>query len=364
MADRPTREGDACSVFTMKVLDAVSFDSLWNKFAERHGDWLQRLPPDEPLYALTPALIEHLKRGDDDRPAVLDRDAAEAEHALLEICQQSNAVGSWKGIPISYPLLSPPPNPFLSDELKQELKWTPRQQIGYSKCIRRMERSELRLKGYAGWLLTEPAFLEARESLKAAWHKLPESQRPSFPLERPVHLPQLPPHVVPAQHRLAQFAQELEAFLNRWGLIALATWDLPTPQGPMVPLTLPLAAPAWPRHGIFLYIPLHYPLTGGNDRLLDQVLELQRSKVQELGIDTSSAGLPHYQIYGKLLELIHLEKAVVQRYGQPPGLITVLEEALATSLDVGVNHIQRLRKGVARCRKGDRSKVDWLNSRA
>jgi hypothetical protein len=37
-----------------------------------------------------------------------------------------------------------------------------------------------------------------------------------------------------------------------------------------------------------------------------------------------------------------------------------LEEAIADALGLSVNQVQKLRKGIAACQKGDRSKVKWL----
>jgi hypothetical protein len=228
----------------------------------------------------------------------------------------------------------------------------------------RTSKANSRIKGYAGWLATEPLFLEQQiRSLEARWNALPEGQRPAFPLLRAVRTRVTPDGAVPAPDALRAFSDDLAAFLDRWGLTQLATWDLPMAQGPILPVLLDADAPAVPRHGLHLFLPLHYPLTGDDD-LLGEILRLQQSSVEGLGLDTSLAGLPHHEAYSQILELVHLERAITSRFDgrKPRGFISHLEEAIAESLGVSIAHVQRMRKAVARCRRGERSQVRWLRA--
>jgi hypothetical protein len=142
----------------------------------------------------------------------------------------------------------------------------------------------------------------------------------------------------------------------------MPTWDLPEPQGPMIPTLINASSPAMPRHGLHIVLPTHYRLTGTDD-LLRRIREQQVTIAKEQKIDASAAGLPHYEAYAQMLEVHLFELTILSRYGQPRrprGLMLALEEAIADALGLSVNQVQKLRKGIAACQKGDRSKVKWL----
>jgi hypothetical protein len=224
------------------------------------------------------------------------------------------------------------------------------------------EESAMRLKGVPGWLLTEPPFLAETDHLARAWRALPERQQPPFPLGRPVVLPTRPPGGRPAAPPAADFAVALGQFLDRWGLTRMATWDLPEPQGPLLPNPLPPEAPALPTHGVHLVLPLHYPLQG-DDGLMRRILDYQRLAAQNLGLDPDVAGLPHYKAYTTLFDVLHLERAIRSRAAagrQVRGLISRIEEAVAIGLDLSTDAVRKHRKGIAACRRGRRAQVPWL----
>jgi hypothetical protein len=207
--------------------------------------------------------------------------------------------------------------------------------------------------------------LEEAKHLAAEWEALPERDRPTFPLGRAIALPQVPAESVPATSEGADFAKQFSAFLDRWGLQGMATWDLPKPQGPLIPNDLPPGSPALPAHGLHIFLPLHYPLQGDDD-LHRQILQQQQLLVRDLGLHPSMAGLPHHKAYGQILEVIHWEQTVVDRHGRgsrPRDFMSQLELAMAETLGVGIDLIQKLRKAVACCRKGQRAAVKWLKPR-
>src|SRR5262249_23313315 len=157
-----------------------------------------------------------------------------------------------------------------------------------------------------------------------------------------------PEQALPARSVTAAFAMEFDAFCDRWGLMSLATWDLPVPQGPLLPQQLPTSSPAVPRHGIHLILPLHYPLLG-DDGMQRVILEQQRLQVQELELDPTMAGLPHHKAYAQMFHVIHHERTITGRYGQgsrPKGFIGQIEAALADVLDCGLDQIKKLRKAI------------------
>jgi hypothetical protein len=85
---------------------------------------------------------------------------------------------------------------------------------------------------------------------------------------------------------------------------------------------------------------------------------------KHLKIDATMAGLDHWEVYAQMLEVDLFEKTIRSRYSQfnrPVGLVTVMESSIAETLGLSVHHVQKLRKGIAACRAGNRSKVKWLN---
>jgi hypothetical protein len=166
---------------------------------------------------------------------------------------------------------------------------------------------------------------------------------------------------MPAQPNAATFQSKLASFLDKWGLCGLASWDLPIPQGPLLPDELPPNSQARPSNAIHVVVPLHFHLQGEDD-LIRLVQQLQREKAMDLDLDASLPGLMHHSAYGAMFEVIHLERTIRSRFpGRAPrGLVGAIVDTAATHLSVGVDHIRRLRKAVSACRKGRRSQISWL----
>jgi hypothetical protein len=226
------------------------------------------------------------------------------------------------------------------------------------------QESSVRLKGYVGWLLTEPAFLNELGQLPHRWQALASEQRPLFPLGRTGRF--LPPASAGNLSSDVQlFQQDLRVFLDRWGLTQLSSWGLPDPQGPLLPNPLPPGSPALPAHGIHLVLPLHYPLQG-DDNLMQQIFNFQRQEARELGLDESLAGLPHFQAYAALFDVLHLERVIRSRLSEsrPPGFVMALEQAIASALHCSLASVQKSRKGISACLRGQRARVAWLRPRA
>jgi hypothetical protein len=121
-----------------------------------------------------------------------------------------------------------------------------------------------------------------------------------------------------------------------------------------------------PRHGLHIVLPIHYPLTSSDD-LLRQIRQQQIELARENDLDASLAGLPHFDVFAQMLEVEHLERAIRSRYGrggQRGGFVTAMEHAIAAALNLRIDHIKRLRKGISACKRGRRSTVRWLRSPA
>jgi hypothetical protein len=332
---------------------------LWDEFRVRHALWLERLPADEPVYALTEPVISRLGRAGSRHAAILDAAAAGAERDLLGVCRQHFCVGFWNGRPITYAALTPRLALPADEVLRSVL--SPRQITALRQALRMADATARRLDGRAGWLLTEPSFLAERDALRRRWQELPAHERPAFPLGRTVRLPELPPEAVPVAETVVSFAHDVGAFLDRWELMSLATWDLPEPQGPLFPVCLPADSPALPRQGVHLYVPASHRLDG--EDLVRQVRDLQRSAAAELGLEPEFAGLHHAELYARILKLVHLERTVTLRYGRarpPRGFVGHVVGALADSLGISTDHVRKLRKAVSACRRGERKRVPML----
>jgi hypothetical protein len=282
--------------------------------------------------------------------------------AFTDLCERCNAIGFWNGEFIQAGYLVRP-DPLLSERELRELNWAPAQMRQAERLMAKMESISLRLKGYAGWLVTDPDFRQARDELASRWAALPDPERP-FPIVRSIKLDSPPEETRAAGERVSVYQGDLNAFLDRWGLTKMLSWDLPEPQGPMLPSQLPLHAPAMPKHGLHFVLPLHYPLTG-SDFFLQQIRQQQIQLAKENGLDPSMAGLPHFEVYGQMLEVDLLEMTMRSRYDRPGrrrGLVTALEFSIAETLGLSVDQVRKLRKGISACRRGKRSSVRWLKT--
>jgi hypothetical protein len=295
---------------------------------------------------------------------LLSEPDAEAERDFTALCEKHQAVGCWLEQPIRYPYLTAPAPMPVSEQMRQALGWTPAELAAARRLLQGTQEPSARLKGYVGWLLTEPAFQKQLEELCHRWQALPSEQRPLFPLGRIGQFP-LPASAGALFSEARGFQQVLQLLLDRWGLIRLSSWDLPDPQGPLLPDPLPPGSPAVPTHGIHLVLPLHYPLQG-DDNLIQQILNFQRQAARQLGLDESLAGLPHFQAYAALFDVLHLERVIRSRLtgSRPAGFVTAMEQAIASALECSLASVQKSRKGISACLRGRRARVAWLRARA
>ena len=330
------------------------------EFAElrrRYPAWAERFGDTEPVYAIPLPAVERLARSAraNERPP-FDAAAADAERAFSRLCAANHVVGFRGDAPIPFPLLATaraelPP-------IVAALGWSADQLEAVRGALNRGDEMRRRLRGVIGWLLTEPAFQAQVAEVRHLFEAIPPAARPLFPLARLLAVPRSG-----GATRVRAFGDVLGPLLDRWGLATLAAWDLPNPQGPLLPNYLPDGAPARPAHGVWVYVPVHYPLQG-DDELQRQVAELQRRQAGELNIDPSFAGNTHHETYDRMFQVIHLERAVRRRFGHPPrGLVSRIEDAAAVALHLSVDRVRRLRKMIAQCRAGRRAAVRELNAR-
>ncbi|MDB5311567.1 MAG: hypothetical protein JWO38_5769 [Gemmataceae bacterium] len=327
---------------------------------DRYPDWARALPTEDPVYAIPYEVIGGLALAH-----VFGERGLEAEREFSQVCRDQRIVGVWGPHTVAYHLLTR--TPFRPDQLPldhpvfRNSGWGPRELGLLQTATGRADAAADRLPGVVGWLLTEPSFLTERDGLRAEYLALPAEYRPSFPLGRVVVLDNPGENRTELPPTAAAFAGSLRRFLDRWGLTRLVTWDLPDPQGPLLPDPLPAGAPARPAHGVHLYVPIHYPLQGDDD-LLRRVREFQRQQAIELGLAPGFGAIAHHAQYAQMFRLIHLDRAVRSRFAGriPRGLVSAIEAAAAASLGISGESVRRLRNWVRICRAGQRATISRL----
>jgi len=347
---------------TVQLVAAPTRALSLDEFARKHGDWSDM---DQPAYCFPYRFIACLQKSRGRRPAILTHSEAAAENDFLQLCKTHSAIGIWQRRTVLFRCLQRPEPPPTREEMRR-VGHSDQQIVATEQRFARTAEIWLRLKGYVGWLLTDRQFHADRDRLAASWNGLDDAQRPSFPLQRSVRAEQLPPNSQRASDSLSEFQCDVDAFLDHWGLMSMVTWDLPKPQGPLIPVQMPKDAQAMPRHGLHIVLPVHYPLLG-SDELLLEIQQQQIELARQHGLDTSLTGLPHHEVLGQMFELDHLERAVRSRYEartRRAGFVGHLEDALADHLGVAVSHVKRLRKGISACKRGRRESVSWLRRRA
>lgn len=332
-----------------------SFAQSWQDFCARHAAWLEPLQSKGPLYRIPAAITKVLAKTRNGSRPIMNDDDAKAEDAFDRLCHEHGIEGVWDHQPIDYRFLNdgPLPLPINLRELAKDLGWEDKHLSHARRAFSKTESIHWKLKGYVGWLLTEPSFREAIMLLRGHWSLLPASIRPTFPLGR------VTAHGSVFSPKLHEFHAALMKFFDDWQLVGMATWELPIPQGPL------FANPQLPTAvrnsvaGVSVFVPLHYPLTSG-DELLQMIVEQQNQMAHQKPIGPSRDSRSHYKSYARMVDVAHWERVVTERYGQPrkpPRFVSSLESALQDHLRLSADQVQRLRKNIAACLRGGRSHV-------
>ncbi|HTQ40313.1 MAG TPA: hypothetical protein VMJ32_14905 [Pirellulales bacterium] len=337
--------------------------NLLDEFRARYQRWWTAFYGSGPLYCLPKKAIEFLSAGTSRRKLFVGAADAEAECAFLALCGAHDSIGVWRSAPIVYPCLMPMKEWPEINKMKS-MGWTSQQIASVRSMAGKTRNIWRRLKGYVGWLVLDPDFGKQRDELASTWNALRSDEQPGFPLARSCSLPTAPPEARKVGAEAAEFQTKLEQFLTHWSLTKMVTWDLPEPQGPLIPALIKLDSPAMPRHGLHIVLPTHYPLTG-DDSLLEEIREQQLQIARELGLDRTIAGLPHFDAYGKLFEVHHLETTIRSRYRQPRGgFVLQMEQAIAQTLGLNLSYVQKLRRTISAIQRGKRSTIKWLSAKS
>ncbi len=333
----------------------VSFAESWVNFREKYAAWLEPFQSKGPLYRVPAAITKVLAKSRNSSRPIMDDDDAKAEDAFDRLCHQHGIEGVWDHQPIDYRFLNdgPLPLPTNLQELANDLGWETKHLSQVRQAFSKTESIHWKLKGYVGWLMTEPSFREAVTLLSEHWSSLPASIRPAFPLGR------VTAHGSVFSPELHEFHADLMKFLDDWQLVGLATWELPIPQGPLFANPQLPTAIRNPIAGVSVFVPLYYPVTSG-DELLQMMVAQQAQMARQAKLDPSRTALPHFKAYARMVDVVHWERVVTERYGQPrkpQGFVSSLESALQDHLRLSADQVQRFRKNIAACLRGGRSHV-------
>jgi hypothetical protein len=339
---------------------AANFQAAWAAFRDDHASLLEHLQPDAPLYPL-PATVVAALATNNGRWTGISAEAVAAETALRALCARFHSAGWWRDRPVHCHYLVRS-FPALTEGARERLGWSQTNIRQFEVAARNADVMAHRIKAYAGWLSCEPDFLAATDQLRGQWHAMPAAERPDS-LSPQTSPAAAAPNSNVASAMQGDFQQQLVSLCERWELTGLASWDLPLPQGPHIVQHLPANSPALRRRSVTVSIPFFYPLQA-DDRLLDDILHEQQRQADERGIDSSAAGLRHADAYAQILDVVHLERIVRSRYPAPSGFVPCLLQGIAATIDRSINQVDKYRKAISACRRGNRQRVSWLNPRS
>lgn len=319
--------------------------------------WLSSASIDGVTYALPPKILERLARASRIQTAAA---ILKTETAFWADCQAHRAVGICESKAVRYPYLAG------MDALPASAStvtagWSADSCHALLMAEDRALEVRERLKGYLGWLVTEPAFLRERDKLRSDWRRFPADQAPSMPLRRIPRTVQPGAEIVAVPEALAGFLGAADAFLKKWSLAGLITWELPEPVGPQFPDPLPLHTRAVDYAVVHIVLPAHYSLQG-SDALLKEIRGQQRWLAEDQGIPDPVGHMSHYVAYGQMFEVAFWEQILRHRFEHLhlKGFVLLLEKAIASHLGISIPQVQKHRKAISACRRGLRHNVPHL----
>jgi hypothetical protein len=337
-----------------------SFDDAFCEFRQRHSEWVAAHLGKKPTYRLPVRAIEILQREWKAAPILTPADAR-AELAFTKFCGH-DALGIWQDKWILLPCLAPTAFPGVQELLQCGLTRT--QALGAQQAAKHSAEISRRLKGVVGWLSVDPEFLNDRDALRRRWESLPARLRLKFPLQRAMAVPAtLLKGKTRAEANLARFGWSLEQLLDRWGLQQLVTWELPEPQGPLLPVPRTQNPAFMPQHGLQFFVPTHYSVSS-TDTLQSKIRHQQIRLAHEHQVDSSSAGMSHSEVYGHMLEIVHLERTIASRYPKRYRAVQAIERAAAAVLGYKLEYVRKLRRAISACRRGKKDSISWLKARS
>lgn len=320
-------------------------------------DWLESILIDGVAYSLPPTITRTLGRDQRFRKA---SSRLGDEEALWLQCKAAKTFAIDGRMPIVYQFLGGMEVPPASAS-EATADWPAHSRHTLLLLERKQQEVRERLKGYLGWLATEPAYLDEVAMLREAWRRLPDDQALRLPLRRSPLIFDRIPDTSPAPKAMAKFLAATDEFLMKWSLAALTTWELPEPVGPQFPDPLPLNSRAIEHAVVHIVLPAHYPLQG-SDVLLEELRAHQRRLAEDQGIPDPVGQMSHHVAYGQMFEVAFWERILRHRFENLhlKGFVSLLEKAIASHLGISVPQVHKHRKAISMCHRGLRHKVPNL----
>jgi hypothetical protein len=339
----------------------------WKDFCSRCAGWWSRVRSDDPVYAVPETVIDELVRGTKGvgkqirgRRPLLSPEKAEAERAFLAAClaYAPDTVGVWDGRPVQYPLFRKTASPRISEQLIRQMKWdeyVPIKSVnsGLEQLAEKADAVRRQQLGYAGAVTFDADYQAERTRLMGRWRLLPVP--PPLPIWANTHdrEPMVEAPGAGATEALstdvAGFLNEAGAFLRKWQLASLVTWDLPLPQGPLESIPLGLARHLLGPGQIVNAYPTWYDIPSATN-VRDEIRDQQRFAAEQAGVGTEHP-LTHLSPRDgrastpeAAFRMWFIESAVRGRYGARPGVTTRLDSAFAALFGVTTERVRQVRK--------------------
>ncbi|MFQ5472540.1 MAG: hypothetical protein ACE5FA_06620 [Dehalococcoidia bacterium] len=239
--------------------------------SQRHGTIAYTFP----LHLLKELVRSIGKRAFDPEVLELEQERASQLAGHPQVVGYDSAGGC-----VNYTLLAPDKAPPWNPSNKELIKLgTTRVQFD----LLRKELNEARgpllmaLRGYAGWLVTNPQYVEERDQLFTTWKAM--LQKRGIPRHGQTTSGNLK-HSQRVQRvkskRVVQFLDAFKEFYARWRLQHLVTFELPEPLAPQIPVLTPLALLTHMKTGgVTLYLPDTMPIPS-RDHLIGILEDVRR----------------------------------------------------------------------------------------
>lgn len=319
----------------------------WLTFQKHNPDWRIRFSDDQPIYAIDQSLLN----SQDLQKHMSATWGSEIEYS--KYCSTHKSIGMYDDRPIEYDLFQYTTTQVHSTSLDDEGNWM---MVKYdnTETNDRVAERRSRLQGVAGWLLTNSTFLEELHKLKTDYVANQMNRWFPFPLKQSnFENAKLEDQIKPLPEEAKRFGQNARLLLNRWGLNSLTTWDLPEPQGMLLPNPFPTnyGIPDT-LYGVHIYIPVHYPLQL-TDGIVKQIRAAQKRAALFAGLPDTFGGIKHFQECSQILHIIYFDAILRSRFTDrlPPGLSSRIPGVLAAYIGLSEERIRALQKKIKKSRK-------------
>ena len=140
---------------------------------------------DQAWYKLETKAIDVLMRRTGQQRPFLSSEREKAERTFTWICEAHFAIGFWRGRPIANtPLNQAPPLPTESELLLRVFQGNRSAIAELAPLLQESRSASIQIRGYTGYLLTDPTFLRQVEALRRTWKQLHHTEQPRFPFGR------------------------------------------------------------------------------------------------------------------------------------------------------------------------------------